>query len=72
MKCEYCYGFGRIVQSGYTRETAHAYPYKLLPCRECNGSGISHCCEGEQCQPVKDEHAQIEREIAEHTWGDKT
>ena len=55
MRCTFCDGTGK------------AHPGSMdwspdgLPCPDCGGTGILHCCEGEQCQPDKyqdrsDEH----------------
>ena len=27
---------------------------RAMPCPDCNGSGVAHCCEGLQCQPEKE------------------
>ncbi len=67
MKCDHCQGFGRLAITNHPLPT-----YRLVPCPDCNGSGITSCCGDDIAQPVRDENAEIEREIAERTWGDKT
>lgn len=53
MRCERCHGVGKRVTRQYDR---HGRPEDYwLPCRECQGSGVAHCCEG-HCVP------EIERE----------
>lgn len=49
MRCEHCHGFGRI--AGPTDPPA----YRLEPCQECNGSGVTSCCGDAVCQPPKKE-----------------
>ena len=36
MRCEICHGTGKL----------------LLPCPDCDGSGIAHCCDGLRAQPA--------------------
>ena len=44
MRCSKCEGYGMI------RYPARDGDYNEEPCPDCNGSGIIHCCEGEQTQ----------------------
>lgn len=34
--------------------------YEFKPCPDCGGTGIIHCCEGNQCQP---EHLSAQKEV---------
>ena len=43
MRCETCQGWGRTRQG----EERNPFP-PLLPCPDCGGSGVAHCCEGER------------------------
>jgi DnaJ-class molecular chaperone len=48
MICEACRGSGRIVNPA-----PHIGPRMLLPCPECNGTGITSCCDAAgSAQPV--------------------
>lgn len=53
MRCEYpgCRGSGMVADVG--PENAHGWflVRGLVPCPRCQGSGIQHCCEGDQRQP---------------------
>jgi hypothetical protein len=57
MRCETCHGSGRIsaLHSQAIAETAMA-PAGLseLPCPDCDGCGIAHCCDGICEQPAGD------------------
>lgn len=44
MICERCHGSGKLTG----RISGEDYVYPRLPCRECGGSGIAQCCEGER------------------------
>jgi hypothetical protein len=55
MLCETCRYSGRV---GYVRAGGHAStddrvaePAALIPCPDCGGSGIAHCCDGICEQP---------------------
>jgi hypothetical protein len=59
MICERCQGEGRVLNPAlsvsYTRtrvwiDNPRGLPL-MIPCPECGGSGIAHCCEGLQAQP---------------------
>jgi hypothetical protein len=41
--CEACHGDGFTLVAGM-----------VVPCGECGGSGIAHCCEGERPVPEPD------------------
>lgn len=63
MICPECHGSGVRVPG----VTGPGYP-----CLECSGSGILHCCEGDQCQPPPDTEPEewerdpeVQRRIAE-------
>lgn len=43
MICRTCHGTGRMRTGHNARVTE--------PCIECNGFGVTHCCEGDQAQP---------------------
>jgi hypothetical protein len=45
MKCETCHGVG-------TRPVTGMPAYMRLPCADCGGSGLVHCCAGECAQPA--------------------
>jgi DnaJ-class molecular chaperone len=48
MRCETCRGTGRAI---YQLRSGHFVGVAGEPCRDCNGSGVVHCCEGERCSP---------------------
>jgi len=54
MLCETCRYSGRV---GFVRAGSHASSDErddqaaLIPCPDCGGSGIAHCCEGICEQP---------------------
>ena len=56
MRCDTCQGSGKI--EDVVRHTDQAPTNSLapapLPCPDCGGSGIAHCCEGLCEQPSKD------------------
>lgn len=56
MRCETCQGSGKI--EGAVRPGDQAPTNSLatasLPCPDCGGSGIAHCCEGLREQPSED------------------
>lgn len=27
-------------------------PFRLIPCPDCGGCGIEHCCEGDRAEPL--------------------
>lgn len=44
MRCPVCNGSGRV----RGRVFCASGPFEaILPCNGCNGSGVTHCCEGE-------------------------
>ena len=45
MICETCYGTGLIRQ--------------IIPCHECGGHGVIHCCDGLCEQPEPEEYREI-------------
>jgi len=47
MRCERCRGDGWLLVPAPTK---FGLPEEV-PCPECGGSGIAHCCEGDQTQP---------------------
>jgi len=41
MRCEKCYG------TGYSSDIPEDQdPFMYLPCEECGGTGVAHCCDG--------------------------
>ena len=59
MICEACHGTGRRLNPALTVhstmtggwvENPHGLPL-LVPCDECGGSGVAHCCDGLRAQP---------------------
>jgi hypothetical protein len=53
MLCETCRYSGRV---GFVRASGHASTddradEQLIPCPDCGGSGIAHCCDGMCEQP---------------------
>jgi len=53
MLCETCRYSGRV---GFVRAGAHTPTHdrvdeRLVPCPDCGGSGIAHCCDGICEQP---------------------
>ena len=55
MRCELCLGTGKAFVSARPLRDgvslAEWLAYMNKPCRDCGGSGIAHCCEGDQAQP---------------------
>lgn len=53
MRCERCHGDGSI-WSGPFNDGRGLRAGKMFPCPDCNGFGITHCCEGERpdCPPT--------------------
>jgi hypothetical protein len=49
MRCERCQGLGRDPKSEPTG------PMGTFPCIECQGMGITHCCDGLREQPANDD-----------------
>jgi hypothetical protein len=45
MICETCQGHGYRIKFHYDK-TSEEHSSGKLPCPECDGSGIAHCCEG--------------------------
>jgi DnaJ-class molecular chaperone len=52
MTCPECHGIGHVFE---TAEYAHYTVLMAEPCPECNGSGKTNCCEGNESQPEADE-----------------
>ena len=55
MRCEPCLGTGKafIAERGVIGAFSFSewLAHMNKPCRDCGGSGIAHCCEGDQAQP---------------------
>jgi len=47
MRCEVCHGLGKLKRSLQAEPESEIE----LPCSDCGGSGISHCCDGICAQP---------------------
>jgi hypothetical protein len=59
MLCETCRYSGRV---GFVGAGGHTSPEdrldeQLIPCPDCGGSGIAHCCDGICEQPTGDRAA---------------
>jgi hypothetical protein len=50
MICERCHGAG-VMPEGTSKYSEVLPPALPLPCDECGGSGVAHCCEGLRAQP---------------------
>lgn len=51
MRCETCHGSGKRRSWAYTgKYSTIGYPVEL-PCRDCDGSGLAHCCDGLRACP---------------------
>ncbi len=46
MQCDECKGKGYWMEPRTDSKGAHAFDFLIL-CKECRGSGIVYCCEGE-------------------------
>jgi hypothetical protein len=51
MICELCDGCGYVVAPGVRPDDPTRRVWLKLPCGDCGGSGITHCCEGLREQP---------------------
>jgi len=51
MICADCHGTGHVSEV-YENEQGMGR-VRLIPCGECGGSGITHCCDGLQEQPTQ-------------------
>jgi hypothetical protein len=66
MRCEACRGLGHRHKApdgtilselntaeawGRYHKADESFTITIEPCPACNGSGIAHCCEGDQEQP---------------------
>jgi len=53
MLCETCRYSGRVgfVRAGGHTSTNDRVDEQLIPCPDCGGSGIAHCCDGICEQP---------------------
>jgi len=49
MRCEKCQGTGKVKGIACFR-TGQSIEVEM-PCLECNGTGVGHCCDGLQEQP---------------------
>ena len=43
--CEHCHGTGN-------EPPPYEFDWNGIPCKECGGSGIAHCCDGLREQPA--------------------
>lgn len=50
MQCQSCHGTGEHVFYVTTPQPPDTPSHVRMPCSECGGSGITHCCEGLVCQ----------------------
>lgn len=50
MLCDTCHGSGMIPQ-----RPAPDQPPRLVPCPDCGGTGVGHCCDGLAEQPGDEE-----------------
>ena len=52
MICETCIGIGEILIDGYGMPVSRLRDaIMMVPCPDCDGSGITHCCDGLREQP---------------------
>jgi hypothetical protein len=53
MLCETCRYSGRVgfVRAGHQTSTDDRVDEPMIPCPDCGGSGIAHCCDGICEQP---------------------
>jgi hypothetical protein len=51
MICELCDGCGYVLAPGVRLDDPTRRLWLKLPCGDCGGSGITHCCEGLREQP---------------------
>lgn len=69
MRCEKCHGTGRIkVTSGCS--AAGVIVMTTIPCPECGGCGIAHCCEGERHWALERGFLVVGPEIGAHVLTD--
>jgi len=47
MRCEVCHGLGKLKRALQAEPESEIE----LPCSDCGGSGIAHCCDGICAQP---------------------
>ncbi len=47
MRCPICHGTGRLTYQMFDRIGRVDHVYTQLPCSTCGGSGVAHCCDGE-------------------------
>jgi DnaJ-class molecular chaperone len=57
MICPACQGKGFILPAFARKKDGAPVGTASTPCPECNGSGVVHCCEGDQAQPEQPEKA---------------
>lgn len=48
MRCENCFGWGWVVKTTHFFPRDRGVRADRVPCPDCGGSGVSHCCEGER------------------------
>jgi hypothetical protein len=48
MICERCHGSGKERLVGRTSDANRLPCWVTVPCRDCDGCGLAHCCEGER------------------------
>lgn len=52
MRCETCFGIGEVLIDGAGKPVSRLRDATtMIPCPECGGSGIAHCCDGLQACP---------------------
>lgn len=49
MRCEYCLGIGEVlIDDAGKIVTRLRDATMMIPCPQCGGSGLDHCCSGDQ------------------------
>ena len=46
MRCPTCHGTGNVVRQSPVCPDLGLWSNYEVPCQDCGGSGITHCCEG--------------------------
>ena len=54
MRCTFCFGLGKVRGVLVPFDTLSEAASACIPCPECGGTGILHCCEGEPTQAMID------------------